>query len=437
MDSATKMKTQNFCDEFAAKGYRVISIAYRKIGSVPPGPNARVETERELIYLGFACIVDPPRIGAKEAVNACHSAGINVIMITGDAAATAKTIATDLNIYGSDSLAIEGSGIANLSEEDFDKVNVFARVNPEHKQVIVERYQDQKRVVAMTGDGVNDALALAMSDAGIAMGITGTDVAKEAADIVITDDSFSSIVTGVHQGRGLFNKIRMVIFFYIAINLFESVIFFGAMLQNLYLVVTTHSFPGLALVFDRISPRAMENKPRDSEEIIPRKLAKFMAVGVILMTIGAALVYFETFTGFFGFVPVNSDNLAGYYSELSMLPNGWDFTLAKSATMLLTIILLFESLIVLSIRRINMPILKGLREPGIWIYAILLGLIYLAHMLLMYVPLVQEILSSFNLDFYFVPLSMNDWIFCIVAALPAIIGMELYKKHLRNKGVTL
>ncbi|MHA1930805.1 MAG: cation-translocating P-type ATPase, partial [Candidatus Thorarchaeota archaeon] len=308
MDSAAKMRTQTFCDDFAAKGYRVISIAYREIGSIPQGPNARVETERDLVYLGFACILDPPRIGAKDAVNACHSAGINVIMITGDSAATAKTIATDLNIYGSDSLAIEGSGIADLSEGDFDKVNVFARVNPEHKQVIVERYQDQKRIVAMTGDGVNDALALAMSDAGIAMGITGTDVAKEAADIVITDDSFSSIVTGVHQGRGLFNKIRMVIFFYIAINLFESIIFFGAMFvlpagfimlqtwQNLYLVVTTHSFPGLALVFDRISPRAMEDAPRDSEEIIPRKLAKFMAFGVALMVLGAAFVYFETFT---------------------------------------------------------------------------------------------------------------------------------------------
>jgi Ca2+-transporting ATPase len=449
MDSATLVRIQSFCDEFAAKGYRVISIAYREIGSIPQGPNARVETERELIYLGFACILDPPRTGVKDAVNACHSAGINVIMITGDAAATAKTIATDLNIYGASSLAVEGSGIGDLTEGEFARVNVFARVNPEHKQIIVERYQDQMKVVAMTGDGVNDALALAMSDAGIAMGITGTDVAKEAADIVITDDSFESIVSGVHQGRRLFNKIRMVIYFYIAINLFESIIFFGAMFvlppgflmlqtwQNLYLVVTTHSFPGLALVFDRISPRAMEDKPRDSEEIIPHKLAKFMAISVVLMTIGAVFVYFESFTGFFGLVPLNIDNLTGFYSDPAGLPDGWNFTIMKSATMLLTVILLFESLLVLSIRRINMPLSKGLREPGIWIYAILLGLIYLAHLLLMYVPLVQEILSSVGLDFFFVPLSLEDWIVCIIAALPAIVGMELYKRHLRNKDVTL
>ncbi|MCJ2670757.1 MAG: HAD-IC family P-type ATPase, partial [Candidatus Thermoplasmatota archaeon] len=204
-------------------------------------------------------------------------------------AATAKTIAEGLNVFSSNSLAVEGHEIEDLNKKDFARVNVFARVNPEHKQVIVERYQDQNKVVAMTGDGVNDALALAMSDTGIAMGITGTDVAKEAADMVITDDSFASIVTGVHEGRGLFNKIRTMVYFYVAINLFESIVFFGALFllptilhpaieflsqwQSLYLVVTTHSFPGLALVFDKISPRAMEDKPRDSEEIITKPIA--------------------------------------------------------------------------------------------------------------------------------------------------------------------
>ncbi|MBE0526058.1 MAG: HAD-IC family P-type ATPase [Candidatus Thorarchaeota archaeon] len=261
-------RVSTLTNDFASKGYRVISLAYKQMDSVPTGDSARQKTENNLIYLGFACIVDPPRQGVKEAVAACHSAGINVIMITGDAAATAKTIATDLGVYSENSLVAEGHQVNDISDEDFARTNVFARVNPDHKQVIVERYQDQNKVVAMTGDGVNDALALAMSDAGIAMGITGTDVAKEAADIVITDDSFASIVSGVHQGRGLFNKIRMMVYFYVAINLFESIIFFGALFilpgillftefQSLYLVVTTHSFPGLALVFARTSPKAM------------------------------------------------------------------------------------------------------------------------------------------------------------------------------------
>ncbi len=439
-------RVRRLTTDFAAKGYRVISLAYRHLDKIPTGKNAREETEKNLIYLGFACIVDPPREGVKEAVAACHSAGINVIMITGDAAATAKTIATDLGIFNPNSIVVEGSEVNDVSDEDFARTNVFARVNPDHKQIIVERYQDQERVVAMTGDGVNDALALAMSDAGIAMGITGTDVAKEAADLVITDDSFASIVSGVHQGRGLFNKIRMMIYFYIAINVFESLIFFGALFllrdisflttwQSLYLVVTTHSFPGLALVFDRTSPRAMEDKPRDSQALITRNLGKFMALNVILMTIGAAAVYMLTLTGWEGFVEINPENLTGFYGDFSATP--LNLIEAKAIVMLLSVILLVESTIVLSIRRINMPIQKSLREPGTWIFVILLGLIYLAHYLLMYVPLAQEILAPYELNFYFMPLTNYDWLIVLLGSLPAIVGVELYKWRFRKRDIDL
>jgi len=443
-------RVRTLTTDFAAKGYRVISLAYRHLDSVPTGKNARDKTENDLIYLGFACIVDPPREGVREAVSACHSAGINVIMITGDAAATAKTIATDLGIFSANSIVIEGSEVNNVSDEDFARTNVFARVNPDHKQIIVERYQDQERVVAMTGDGVNDALALAMSDAGIAMGITGTDVAKEAADLVITDDSFASIVSGVHQGRGLFNKIRMMIYFYIAINLFESLIFFGALFllrdisflttwQSLYLVVTTHSFPGLALVFDRTSPRAMEDKPRDSQALITRNLGKFMALNVILMTIGAAAVYMLTLTGYNGIVEISPENLTGFYGDFTAVPPD-AFTSAieaKAVVMLLSVILLVESTIVLSIRRINMPIQQSIREPGTWIFVFLLGLIYLAHYLLMYVPLAQEILAPYGLNFYFLPLTNYDWFIVLLGSLPAIVGVELYKWRFRKSDIDL
>ena len=427
---------------FAAKGYRVISVAYRQLRRVPEGPSARDVVENDLVYLGFTCLVDPPREGVREAVNACHSAGIEVVMITGDAAATAKTIARDLNILDEDSLVVEGSQIESLSEEDFARVNVFARVNPAHKQVIVERYQRLEKVVAMTGDGVNDALALAMSDAGIAMGITGTDVAKEAADLVITDDSFASIVTGVHQGRGLFSKIRNMIYFYVSINLFESILFFGALFllppyfvfletwQKLYLVGTSHVFPGLALVFDKTSPHAMEEKPRDSEEIITRPIAEFMALHVVLMAAGAATVYFLTLTGFMGIVDIYPGNLTGYYG-------GMVDARMKAAVMLLTVILLVESWVVLIIRRMNMPMSKALREPGYRLYVVLIGLIYVAHLLLMYVPLVQAILAVYGLEFFFVPLTLWDWTVCIVAVVPVVIGMEAYKKYLRSRDVTL
>jgi Ca2+-transporting ATPase len=434
-------KVRTLTTDFASRGYRVISLAYRHMDKIPTGRNAREETENDLIYLGFACIVDPPRDGVKEAVSECHSAGINVIMITGDAAATAKTIAEDLGIFNANSLVVEGSDIEDVSDEDFARTNVFARVNPDHKQIIVERYQDQQRVVAMTGDGVNDALALAMSDAGIAMGITGTDVAKEAADIVITDDSFASIVSGVHQGRGLFNKIRMMIYFYVAINLFESIIFFGALFflpdsittlslwQSLYLVVTTHSFPGLALVFDRTSPHAMEDKPRDSQALITRNLGKFMTLNVILMTLGAAAIYALSLTGWGGIITVTSENNLGFYGTIDAP--------YKATVMLLSVILLVESTIVLSIRRINMPIQKSIREPGTWIFVLLLGLIYLAHYLLMYVPLAQEILAPYGLHFYFAPLTGYDWFIVLLGALPSVVGVELFKWYFRKRDIDL
>lgn len=464
-DSPSKMthgllqRVASLAEGFASKGYRVISLAYKQMDAVPTGKNARQITEKGLTYLGFACIVDPPRDGVKEAVQACHSAGINVVMITGDAAATAKTIATDLGVYQHNSLVAEGSTINDISDADFIRTNVFARVNPDHKQIIVERYQEQNKVVAMTGDGVNDALALAMSDAGIAMGITGTDVAKEAADIVITDDSFASIVTGVHQGRGLFNKIRMMIYFYVAINLFESFIFFGALFimpeyieilstwQSIYLVVTTHSFPGLALVFDRTSPRAMEEKPRDSEEIITRNLGKVMGVNILLMVVGAAIVYFLTFTSYLGIVQVTPENTSGFWE--TYIPPATDignpfydsggpiWVLLKSTSMLLSVILVVESAMVLLIRRINLPLHKSLREPGTWIFALLLGLIYLAHLLLMYVPLVNEILSSVGLNFYIIPLTLYDWLICVLLSLPTILGVELYKRNFRKKDIDL
>ena len=441
-----KDRVQTLVDGYAAKGYRVISLAKKKMQNLPPAKSARETAETDLTYLGFACIVDPPREGVREAVKDCHSAGINVVMITGDSATTAKTIAHDLGIHNQNSLVVEGQDIYDVKEEDFPRVNVFARVNPEHKQVIVERYQDQQKVVAMTGDGVNDALALAMSDAGIAMGITGTDVAKEAADLVITDDSFASIVTGVHEGRGLFQKIRMMVYFYVAINLFESILFFGALFilpatitmlatwQSLYLVVTTHSFPGLALVFDKTSPRAMEEKPRDSEEIITKPLGRFMALNVFLMAAGAAAVYALTLTGWFNLIPLFPENIGGFYSTY---PGFTIDSSTKATVMLLTVILLVESTVVFIIRRINMPVTKGIREPGLIRYIFLIGLIYLAHYLLMYVPLAQEILAPYGLHFYFIPLTAFDWVICILAALPAILGMELYKKRLRSRDVTL
>jgi magnesium-transporting ATPase (P-type) len=188
----------------------------------------------------------------------------------------------------------------------------------------------------------------------------------------------------------------------------------------------------------------MEEKPRDSQEIITKNLGKIMALNVFLMAIGAALVYFLTFTSFLGIVTVEPANMAGFWSSwtppdpdlnLFYSAEGPIWVLLKSTSMLLSVILIVESVMVLLIRRINLPLHKSLREPGTWIFVIFLGLIYLAHYLLMYVPLVNEILSTAGLNFFLIPLTAYDWLICILLSIPPILGVELYKWRFRQQDI--
>ena len=222
--------------KYASEGYRILSIASRTLPSGIENDqfeenNARSTYEKDLVYLGFVVILDPPRDDVFDAIAECKSASITPIMITGDSISTAKAIGKQLGIYTEGlHLAKEGKEMEALSETDFPKTTIFGRVSPEHKQIIVERYQAMNKIVSMNGDGVNDALALSMADCGLAMGIQGTEVAKEAADMIITDDSFSTIVTGIREGRGLFMKIRMIIYFFILVSVMEAVILFSSTL---------------------------------------------------------------------------------------------------------------------------------------------------------------------------------------------------------------
>ncbi|MHA2030260.1 MAG: cation-translocating P-type ATPase, partial [Candidatus Kariarchaeaceae archaeon] len=255
-------KLQERVNGFANNGYRVISLAYKPITDLPKMvdlADEREEIESGLTYIGFTIIYDPPRPGVLKAVNELDEAGIFPIMITGDAPTTAATIARQVGILDPDEIVVEGKEADGLPDEDFFKVSVFARVSPQHKEIIVSRYQDRGDVVAMTGDGVNDALAISKSDAGVAMGITGTEVAKEAADIIITDDSYVSLVGGVEEGRNLYEKIRMLIFFYIAVNFAEAIVYFSTSFkidfqilnnwQRVYIFAIIHAIPVLAIIF--------------------------------------------------------------------------------------------------------------------------------------------------------------------------------------------
>jgi Ca2+-transporting ATPase len=429
-----KKEILKYSNDFAAGGYRVLSFAVRVLDQLPKGSGsaARESVEQQLTYVGFACMVDPPREGVREAVLESTKAGIKTIMITGDALATAETIGRQLAIVTQDDLVSEGKDAMKYDDDKFFKISVFARTNPADKQAIVERYQAIDRAVAVTGDGVNDALALSMSDVGVAMGITGTDVAKEAADMVIADDSYTSIVDGIRQGRGLFNKIRMMIFFYVAINLAESVLFFGTYFlgwefltpwQHIFLAISSHSWPGLALVFDRTAKYVMDEQPRNTEGILTRRMGLYLVLNSSLIFLGAVVAYLFTLNA----VLPGSTHLLLNTPEIVL----------KANVMTMTVLLITESFMILSIRRINQSVLRSIRRESFWFIYAMIGMVFLMHLGLMYIPLAQEILLTWNINFYYVPLSYIDWAMAISLSLPALVGMEIVKWGYRRRGITL
>jgi Ca2+-transporting ATPase len=276
--SKTKL-IENQNNKMADEALRVLAIAYLDIPSLPSKIDSE-NIEKNLIFIGLIGMIDPPREGVKEAVTTCKKAGIKTVMITGDHIITAKAIAKDLGILRGSDLAITGEELDKIPQSILQKnimnYSVFARVTPEHKVRIVKAYQSTGAVVAMTGDGVNDAPALKNADIGIAMGKNGTDVAKNAADMVLTDDNFVTIVEAVKQGRNIFDNIKKAVHFLIATNIGEIVtIFLGLVLglkspllaiQLLWINLVTDSLPAIALGLEKPEADIMDKKPRDSKK---------------------------------------------------------------------------------------------------------------------------------------------------------------------------
>ena len=273
-----KMKIQRENLNMAERALRVIAVAYRDVDSLPKNINTQ-NIEKDLNFVGLIGMIDPPREGVKEAVKTCKKAGIKTVMITGDHIATAKAIAKELNILGPEDKAITGQELDKIPqsklERDIKDYAVFARVTPEHKVRIVEAWQKTGAVVAMTGDGVNDSPALKKADIGIAMGKNGTDVAKNAADMILTDDNFVTIVEAVKQGRTIYDNIRKAVHFLIATNIGEIVtIFMGLVLgmkspllaiQLLWINLVTDSLPAIAIGLERPEKDIMNRKPESSK----------------------------------------------------------------------------------------------------------------------------------------------------------------------------
>ena len=263
----------------ADNALRVIAVAYSLMPRLPTNIDSK-SIENNLIFIGLIGMIDPPREGVKEAVATCSNAGIKTVMITGDHIATAKAIAKEIGILKKGDLSITGKELEKIPQKDFEKniskYSVFARVSPEHKVRIVEAFQKTGAVVAMTGDGVNDAPALKRADIGIAMGKNGTDVAKNASDMILTDDNFVTIVEAVKEGRNIFENIKKAIHFLIATNIGEIVtIFMGLLLgvkapllaiQLLWINLVTDSLPAIAIGLEPPDKEIMNKKPRDSKK---------------------------------------------------------------------------------------------------------------------------------------------------------------------------
>ncbi len=267
--------------EMSGRALRVLAVGCKTLETLPERLDAET-IESDLAFAGLLGMIDPPREEAAEAIRECVAAGIRTVMITGDHVTTASAIATSLGILNEGDEAVTGAQLAAMSDAELDAgvthYSVYARVSPADKIRIVKAWQKRRAVVAMTGDGVNDAPALKAADIGCAMGITGTDVAKGAADMILTDDNFATIVAAVREGRGIYENIRKAVRFLLSCNLGEIVTVFAAMLlwrespllpiQILWVNLVTDSFPALALGMEEIDADVMQHPPRDRDESI-------------------------------------------------------------------------------------------------------------------------------------------------------------------------
>ena len=303
LTSEDKDKIKEYCVTMSSKGLRLLGFAMKDINNLPKEGDV---IEEDLTFIGIMGIIDPPREEVKHAINTCHEAGIRVIMITGDHKLTARAIAEDLGIYKKGDLVVDGETLSKMSDlklrNTIKDISVFARVTPQDKLRIVNALKKNKEIVAMTGDGVNDAPALKKADIGVAMGITGTDVAKDAAAMILLDDNFTTIEAAVKEGRRVYRNIQKVIQYLLAGNIAEVLTIFVSMLFNLpspllavhilFINLVTDTLPSLALGIDPASPNVMKHKPVKEGSLFERGLVFRIGFYGVFLAIITLVAYF-------------------------------------------------------------------------------------------------------------------------------------------------
>ncbi len=308
--------------EMAGKALRVLGVAQRELEDIPSQISVEA-VESDLVFLGLVGMQDPPRPEARDAVRECFNAGITPVMITGDHKDTALAIARDVGIMTGGAVAVTGSELSRMPDDELDRivdrVRVYARVAPEHKVRIVDAWRRRGHVVAMTGDGVNDAPALRRADIGAAMGITGTDVAKSAADMILTDDNFATIVAAVREGRVVFDNIRKSVQYLVSCNIGEIIVIFAAILlglprpllpiQILWLNLITDGLPALALGVDPPERDLMRRKPRGRNGSVLDRASSVRLIIYGVSVAGLGLMSFAMGLGWPGAIDVSPDSL--------------------------------------------------------------------------------------------------------------------------------
>ncbi|UCH88898.1 MAG: HAD-IC family P-type ATPase [Thermoplasmata archaeon] len=397
-----RKKLQQLTTDMARGGYRTLAFAMSKEGKI----------EEDMTFLGIVGIRDKVRPEAADAVKTTRRAGIRAIMITGDHRQTAATIGRELGIIKKDNEAINCADLDEMDEKQFKKVlrkvSVYARASPEHKVRIVKGLNEDGEIVAMTGDGVNDAPALKMADIGVAMGITGTDVTKEASDMIITDDNYSSIVAAVEEGRGIYDNIRKVILFLLSCNMSEITFMLVAILagfpvpllalQILWINLVTDSFPALALDTEPKEPGLMKRKPRDPQEsVITKDMMISIIISAIIITAGTLFMFWYT------------------------LPRG----IVHARTMALTTMVMFQMWTAIAYRSTT----HTMSEIGWFSNPRLLGAIALSIVLMLpilYIPQAQAVFGT-------VGLSGFEWLEIIIISALGLIVIEVWEWINRHK----
>ncbi|MGH2405615.1 MAG: cation-translocating P-type ATPase, partial [bacterium] len=411
LDDAWRARVVAAHDELARGGMRILGVGVRPLDR-PPGTGDLGNLEQDMILLGLVGMIDPPRPEVREAVRLCRTAGIRPVMITGDHPLTARYVAREVGI-ADDERFVTGQAMDTLSDEDLrrttDDVAVFARVSPEHKIRLVRAYQDQGNIVAMTGDGVNDSPALKKADIGVAMGITGTDVAKESAKMVLLDDNFATIVSAVQEGRVVYDNIRRFIKYLLTCNASEiAVMLCGPLLgmplplqplQILWMNLVTDGPPALALGVEPAEQDVMRRPPQAAtESIFGRGMVPFIIVlGVFasLVSIGVGLLAF-----------VSGDM-------------HWQ-------TLLFTTLILSQLGLALSVRSERRPLWKiGLLSNRAMLGAVLLTI--MLQLAVVYLPFLQTILST-------TALPAGDLLIAVLSGAAVLAAAEVWKWVLRRRG---